>query len=540
MIERRLRALRITVLAALGVSAAGGCGGATSGPPGHSQGGAGYGGAATAFGGSGSGGDEAVSGTGQGGASSGGTGGHASGGVGNVSSGGGANGLSCVPASRQNPGSVLCTNGWTHRERSVSCQVVRPPTLPAGGGGAGGAGGSGGEAGWGCTSDSDCRARPYGLCVSAGPDSECVYGCAQDSDCSAGSICFCSRGSSGSSATVGTCLMATCSTDADCGDGLCAADLWKDPCSGLPFGAFRCRSELPPVVHSGAVCGRPFLVQGVARTASLQCGDASSTSELAAAHIESSEARRALAQHWAQLALMEHASVAAFARFMLELMALGAPAHLLEATQRALGDELEHARLCFELASRYAGQSLSPAALSLTGALTSEPSPTDIVCCAFREACIGETVAVAEAEAALALARDPAVVVALTRIAADEARHAELGYRFVGWALERLAAPERARLIEQLSELLETELSELAAIEAQSPVSVPRELNDHGMLSSAQRLRARRQALIEVVLPCASALGIRRLVRDRQGAWSSQTSWVPEASVGSLGALQAG
>jgi hypothetical protein len=47
---------------------------------------------------------------------------------------------------------------------------------------------------------------------------------------------------------------------------------------------------------------------------------------------------------------MEHASVAAFARFTLDLLALGAPADLVQSAQQALGDEIAHAELCFGLA----------------------------------------------------------------------------------------------------------------------------------------------------------------------------------------------
>src|SRR5436190_13763000 len=52
-----------------------------------------------------------------------------------------------------------------------------------------------------------------------------------------------------------------------------------------------------------------------------------------------------------------------------------------------------------------------------------------------REGCIGETVAALEAREALARASDPAVRAVLARIARDEARHAELAWRTVAWAL---------------------------------------------------------------------------------------------------------
>lgn len=56
---------------------------------------------------------------------------------------------------------------------------------------------------------------------------------------------------------------------------------------------------------------------------------------------------------------------------------------------------------------------------------------------AFEEACLGETTAVAEALVALEYATDPEVTATLERIVEDESRHAELGYKFVAWALAR-------------------------------------------------------------------------------------------------------
>ncbi|MGC4093822.1 MAG: hypothetical protein QM756_39150 [Polyangiaceae bacterium] len=261
-------------------------------------------------------------------------------------------------------------------------------------------------------------------------------------------------------------------------------------------------SPAPKVTVSA--CGRPFLVHDVPRLASLCLGGLGSHERNGTSPLNRA-ARRALARHWSQIALMEHASVAAFARFTLELLALGAPADLLEASQRALGDEIAHARLCFDLASRYAGRRVSAGTLSLEGALDAAPTRRDIVRRAFLEACIGETQATAEAEAALLGACDPEVVAALTRIAADEARHAELGFRFVAWTLETAPPAERQSLRDELAALLDAQLAE------QPPSlssTVTAELGQHGLLPEYTLRNARRRALEDVVAPCAAALGI--------------------------------
>lgn len=52
---------------------------------------------------------------------------------------------------------------------------------------------------------------------------------------------------------------------------------------------------------------------------------------------------------WSADALAEHTSIASFARFTLQLLALDAPSDLLSRSQQAGKDEMEHARLCFQM-----------------------------------------------------------------------------------------------------------------------------------------------------------------------------------------------
>src|SRR4051812_7172938 len=70
--------------------------------------------------------------------------------------------------------------------------------------------------------------------------------------------------------------------------------------------------------------GRPFTVEGEARTAELA------------------------------------ARIASFARLTLELLEHAAPPELVFESQRASLDEIEHARLCFGLAERYSGSARGP------------------------------------------------------------------------------------------------------------------------------------------------------------------------------------
>src|SRR5262249_52170734 len=139
---------------------------------------------------------------------------------------------------------------------------------------------------------------------------------------------------------------------------------------------------------------------------------------------------------WTDVARMEHASIAAFARFTMHLLKLGSPAWLVERSNLAMADETAHAKIAFSLASRFARHDIGPGPLDIDGAL-SQSSFHDILVTTIREGCIGETVAAIEAAEALEYVQDPAARRALERIAADEARHAELAWQFVGWVLER-------------------------------------------------------------------------------------------------------
>jgi hypothetical protein len=145
---------------------------------------------------------------------------------------------------------------------------------------------------------------------------------------------------------------------------------------------------------------------------------------------------------------MEHASIAAFARFSLQLLSLGAPPELVDACTRALADETAHTRLCFGIASAYAGHALGPGPLDVSGSLELT-SLADIVDLVIAEGCFGETSAALQALEAGAAARDPAICAAYARIAVDEERHAELAFHFVRWALRRdpIAVSERLRAV---------------------------------------------------------------------------------------------
>jgi hypothetical protein len=258
-----------------------------------------------------------------------------------------------------------------------------------------------------------------------------------------------------------------------------------------------------PIMGPGTGGGRPFLVQGAALMAEAVRRSDWATPANRRQPIEPvmPELRRALAASWRDAALMEHASIAAFARFSLELLALGAPPDLVRDAAQAMADEQRHAELCFGLASAYGGVPLGPGALDVRSCL-SDVSLANVLVTTFLEGCLGETIAAIEARERARRVHDPVVEAALYRIAEDEARHAALAWRFVKWALGESAAG----LEDALFAALETERERLVAVEP-----LPRGVSDelafaHGLLPPAERARLRREVLDEIVAPCLAAL----------------------------------
>jgi hypothetical protein len=248
-------------------------------------------------------------------------------------------------------------------------------------------------------------------------------------------------------------------------------------------------------------CGRPFTVADQARTAPLAEGSAWSA---AAGTAEPSAHSAALAAAWRADALDEHASVASFGRFVLELLAFGAPPELLRDALTAAADEVRHAQVCFGVATQLDGQAQGPGPLDLAD-MQLATSLAEAAAAAVREGCVGETLAAAHAAAASRQTTDPALAQALAAIADDEARHAALAWRFVQWACGQgdpavgpavraafaaaLAAPPTARTADLA----------LAAVPA---------VDQHaaGRLPAGEATALYRAVLADVVGPCARVL----------------------------------
>lgn len=261
------------------------------------------------------------------------------------------------------------------------------------------------------------------------------------------------------------------------------------------------------VTELTACMGRPFVVEGAPRLAARAPRSdwrAAASISLPDTSTLDADTRAALAAGYGEDALLEHASIASFARFTLDLLAVGAPADLVTLAQKAMGDEITHAELCFGLATAYGGAPLGPAPLPIDGALA-DRAPISIAVAVAREACVGETLAALAAAAARDAAEDPAARAALDRIAADEADHAALAWRYLTWAHAGGDAAMRQAIGRALREAA-ADAARLPEPSDTHPGADANVLRAHGRLSASERHAVLRRGLAEVVLPCTAAL----------------------------------
>jgi hypothetical protein len=264
-------------------------------------------------------------------------------------------------------------------------------------------------------------------------------------------------------------------------------------------------------IQGPPVDGRPFIVDGRSRHADViersdwcegQRFDLRGESSDPLENRLTPAQRARLADAWLADAQAEHASIASFARLTLQLLSLGAPPELLIATQRATGDEIKHAELCFALASRFAGKALGPSELPMVGAV-GDVSLVELAVAAVHEGCVGEAMAAVLAGERLEQARDPMVRAALTKITTDEARHAELAWRTVVWAIERGGHDVYAAVRAAFDEVLAPYLANAGRHDGEE---VDDELRAHGRASPATIRRVQEVVAREVVAPIAASL----------------------------------
>jgi hypothetical protein len=211
--------------------------------------------------------------------------------------------------------------------------------------------------------------------------------------------------------------------------------------------------------------------------------------------------RARLAARWAREAAFEHASIASFGRAALALLAHGAPADLVARAHEAALDEVEHARIAYALSSLYSGEHRGPGPLPLGDMAPLPSSLADLAVETFLDGCVNETVAALTLAETADRTADSALCALLRRVAADEERHAELGWVTVGWALRAGGAEVTAALAQAVSKI-EAELAAPPPAAVDGDPGYPA----HGVPSASAAAAMRRATLAQVILPCAGAL----------------------------------
>ena len=166
-------------------------------------------------------------------------------------------------------------------------------------------------------------------------------------------------------------------------------------------------------------------------------------------------ADRAIAEEiWAGRAEAELRASGSFAYVAGVLAEAGAPAELVALARRAIHDERRHARICWQVASAFAGHERpAPRVLQVTVPRHDGASPAlRRVLHVAGMCCLNETSGNAFLEVCRAGARGALVRTALHELACDEIDHARLGWAFV--ASPAVDAATRAELAAWLPELL--------------------------------------------------------------------------------------
>ncbi|RYZ40365.1 MAG: ferritin-like domain-containing protein [Myxococcaceae bacterium] len=205
-------------------------------------------------------------------------------------------------------------------------------------------------------------------------------------------------------------------------------------------GAHRCQASPPPTMPTDG--GKPLEPHTSCYfdVAAGCTGDGRRPEGLQATR---AEARCALGTHFARMAWLEAASVPAFLRLAEELKAHGAPRELIRAARRSAGEEVRHARAASVLARRH-GATVPEVEVAPFSARSLEALLVENA----KEGCVGETHGALVAGWQARTARDARVREALSRIAEEELRHAELSWAVDAWATGRLTPEARQRVRE--------------------------------------------------------------------------------------------
>jgi hypothetical protein len=147
----------------------------------------------------------------------------------------------------------------------------------------------------------------------------------------------------------------------------------------------------------------------------------------------------AVGEAWERDAQLECASILAFLQLAEQLAVLAAPPALVARALDAACDEIRHTQLCATLASRHLRQRILPTlpGIDARRCTYGRAALIRLATESWLDGCVAEGIAAKHAALAAECATDADARHVQHHIAVDEARHAELGWATLTWALER-------------------------------------------------------------------------------------------------------
>ena len=260
------------------------------------------------------------------------------------------------------------------------------------------------------------------------------------------------------------------------------------------------------------VPGRPFVVEGSARTTiSQKCKDADTTfadswhTDVTLAIKPNNSLNQELGRRWLEQAEGEHASVASFARNTLQLLTLGSPSELLIASKQAGIDEINHAKISYDIASANTGLKLAPGPLDVQESLK-KLELMSVIRSIIQEGCVGETLAAIEARVRGHGTDDPYIKKSLLQITEEETNHAQLAWDTIDWVVGK--NPDLLSFAENVlddelehqrvnEQEISSSVEELACVDPNEDMS----LQKHGFLTQENAEKVRKVGIRDIILP---------------------------------------
>lgn len=242
---------------------------------------------------------------------------------------------------------------------------------------------------------------------------------------------------------------------------------------------------MPPDVAEG----RPLMCDGIAQVATIEIGSTWIEGPSSESLDLTIEQRQTLATFWLRTAQLEHASVASFHQFGLDLMRFGASPDLLMRTNKAAMDEISHAKAAFSITEGFLGHPFSPGEFHMK--LQPAKNIAEFAVNVAMEGAVNETLAVVLAILQQDKCEDHAIKKFLAEIVREEAEHAELAWDTLRWLID-IAGED---VVDALWELTQREF--VPDVTSFPVVGIP----SHGVPSQTMAFSVLQNAYQHVVIP---------------------------------------